>query len=84
MQDLKARYEKVLADAAECELIRSLAADPEKRKMFGDLAAQYRRMADALKQEIDRRDGETEKLPYISDVRLMDANVTAERSGDVR
>lgn len=56
MQDLKQRYEKVIADAAECELIRSLAADPEKRKMFGDLAQQYRRMADALRQEIERRD----------------------------
>jgi hypothetical protein len=56
MNDLRARYEKVLADAAECELIRSLASDPEKRKMFDDLARQYRRMADALKQEIDRRE----------------------------
>ena len=55
MQDLKARYEKVLADAAECELIRSLAADPDKRKMFSDLAQQYRGMAEALKQEIVRR-----------------------------
>lgn len=56
MQDLKTRYEKVLADAAECELIRGLATEPEKRKMFGDLAAQYRRMAEAIKQELSRTD----------------------------
>jgi hypothetical protein len=56
MNDLKARYEKVMADAAECELICSLATDPEKRKVFGDLARQYRLMAEALKQEIDRRE----------------------------
>ena len=55
MQDLKARYEKVVADIAECELIGSLAADAEKRQMFRDLAAQYRRMAEALRSEIDRR-----------------------------
>lgn len=55
MQDMKFRYEKVLADAAECELVRSLAADPEKREMFGRLAEQYRRMAEALKQEMERR-----------------------------
>lgn len=57
MQDLKARYEKVVADIAECELIGSLAADKEKREMFRDLGEQYRRMAAALKQEIDRRRG---------------------------
>jgi hypothetical protein len=56
VQDLRARYEKVTADAAECELIKSLATDPEKRKMFSDLAEQYRRMAEALKQEIRRRE----------------------------
>jgi hypothetical protein len=55
VEDLKKRYEKVLADAAECDLIGSLAADKEKREMFRALAAQYRRMAEALKQEIERR-----------------------------
>jgi hypothetical protein len=46
---------KILADAAECDLVGSLAADKEKREMFRGLAEQYRRMAEALKQEIDRR-----------------------------
>ena len=55
MRDLKVRYDKVVADIAECELIARFAADPDKRQMFRDLADQYRRMADALKQEIERR-----------------------------
>jgi hypothetical protein len=58
MQDLKARYEKVCVDIAECEMIGSLAADADKRKMFRELAEQYKRMADALKKEIDRRSHE--------------------------
>ena len=56
MHDLKLRYEKVLADAAECDLVGNLAADKEKRDMFRSLAEQYRRMAEALKQEISRRE----------------------------
>jgi hypothetical protein len=56
MQDLKTRYEKVLADAAECELIRDLATDTAKREMFGSLAQQYRQMAEALKREISSRE----------------------------
>ena len=55
MQDLKNSYNKVVADIAECEMIGSLASDPDKRRMYRDLAEQYRRMAHALKQEIDRR-----------------------------
>jgi hypothetical protein len=55
VQDLQTRYEKVLSDAAECDLIGRLAVDEEKRVMFRDLGEQYRRMAEALKLEIDRR-----------------------------
>ena len=66
MQDLKARHDKLIADAAECDLIRRLAVDPEKRNMFGDLAAQYRRMADALRQEIVRRGATVEARPPLT------------------
>jgi hypothetical protein len=55
VEDLRTRYEKVLSDAAECDLIGSLAADEEKREMFRSLAEQYRRMGEALRQEMDRR-----------------------------
>ena len=38
MQDMKARLEKLRADAAECALIRDLATDPVKRELFARLA----------------------------------------------
>jgi hypothetical protein len=39
MQDMFAQLEKLRRDAAECELIRDLATDPKKRKLFDRLAA---------------------------------------------
>jgi len=48
MKDIKPRLEKLIADAAECDLIGTLAADPEKREAFRRLAQQYRTMADEL------------------------------------
>ena len=55
MQDLKARLEKLMADAAECELICNLATDTAKRATFRRLAEQFRSMADEIKAEIARR-----------------------------
>jgi hypothetical protein len=55
MNDLKTRLEKLIADAAECDLIASLAAEADKRKAFRDLAEQYRRMADAIRQVLTAR-----------------------------
>lgn len=39
MQDMLTQLEKLRRDAAECELIRDLATDIEKRELFGRLAA---------------------------------------------
>jgi hypothetical protein len=57
MQDLKDRLEKMMADAADCELIGSLATDTAKRAMFRRLAEKFRGMAEELKAEIARREG---------------------------
>lgn len=57
MQDLKDRLEKVTADAADCDLIGSLATDVAKRAMFRRLAEQFRAMAEDLKAEIAMRGG---------------------------
>jgi hypothetical protein len=57
MQDLKDRLEKVLVDAADCDLIGSLATDVAKRAMFRRLAEQFRAMAEDLKAEIAKREG---------------------------
>lgn len=55
MQDLQARREKLLADAADCEIISNLAADHRKRVAFGRLASQYKAMAEAIREEIEAR-----------------------------
>jgi len=57
MQDVKARYEKLITDAADCELIANLATDPAKREAFQQLARQARRMADEFAAEIAAREG---------------------------
>jgi hypothetical protein len=45
MVDLKARVEKLLTEAAECDLIAGLATDVQKRELFERLARDYRAMA---------------------------------------
>jgi len=44
MQDIIAKREQYLTEAAECELIRDLATDPKKRELFGRLAHDLRKM----------------------------------------
>ena len=55
MHDLKAQLEKLVADAAECEIIANLATDKDKREAFRSLAVQYRKMADAIREVISSR-----------------------------
>jgi cell fate (sporulation/competence/biofilm development) regulator YlbF (YheA/YmcA/DUF963 family) len=49
MQDMKAKLDKLLADAEDCELISNLADDLTKRATFRRLAEQFRAMAEELK-----------------------------------
>jgi hypothetical protein len=53
MQDYKHRIDKLVADAAECELIGSLAGDATKRATFRRLAEQFRITAGQLKAELE-------------------------------
>ena len=46
MTERRLAIELLLADAAECELIGSLAADPEKRRVYRLLARDFRAAAD--------------------------------------
>ena len=45
MQDLKAKLEKLRAEAEDCELIGRLATDVHKRELFLRLAVDLRGMA---------------------------------------
>lgn len=56
MQDLKDRLDKLLADAADCELIGNLAHDISKRATFRRLAEQFHAMADEVRAEIAQRE----------------------------
>jgi hypothetical protein len=53
MQDLSAKREKFLEEAADCELIGNLAHDAKKRETFRNLANQLKQMADEISAEID-------------------------------
>jgi hypothetical protein len=55
MEDLRTKLDKLIADAAECDLIANLAAEKDKREAFRSLAVQYRKMADAIRTVIADR-----------------------------
>jgi hypothetical protein len=52
MQDLAAKREKFLQEAADCELIGSLAEDASKRETFRRLAKTLHQLADDIGAEI--------------------------------
>jgi SepF-like predicted cell division protein (DUF552 family) len=56
MHDLKSRHDKLLDDAADCELIANLASDPKKRETFSRLAKDLKQLAQDLNAEIARRE----------------------------
>jgi hypothetical protein len=56
VQDLKAQREKLLANAADCELIANLASEQKKRATFRQLAEQLHQMAAELGKEIAARE----------------------------
>jgi hypothetical protein len=57
MQDLTAQREKLLVNAADCEMIANLACDERKRQTFRNLATKLRGAADDLGAEIASREG---------------------------
>ena len=52
MQDMKAHLEKLRVQIAECEIIRDLATDPEKRELFGRLAEHHKVLAAEVERAI--------------------------------
>ena len=55
MQDLKAKLEKLLTEAEDCELIGRLATDIHKRELFLRLAVDLRGMARDIEAMIATR-----------------------------
>jgi hypothetical protein len=56
MVDFKARVDKLLTEAAECDLIAGLATDVQKRELFERLARDYREMAADIEKIIAIRE----------------------------
>ncbi len=55
MKDMREHLEKMLAQAAECELIRDLATDKHKRELFDRLARHHRELARQIERAIISR-----------------------------
>ena len=52
MKDLKAKLEKLLTEAEDCDLIGRLATDPDKRILFKKLAVDLRTSASEIQAVI--------------------------------
>jgi hypothetical protein len=55
MPDLKLKLETLIAGAAECEMIGSLAADPAKRAAYRQRAQDMRELAERVRTQIGAR-----------------------------
>ena len=55
MSNLDNRINRLLSDAADCDLIGNLATDAAKRTTFRKLAQEFRQIAEELKRDIDHR-----------------------------
>ena len=50
--DMQVRYEKLLADAAECAVLRDLATDAEKRELFARLSEHLGVLASLMERAV--------------------------------
>ena len=55
VQDMEAHLEKLLRDAAECELISRLATDVAKRDLFNRLAEHLKMLANEVERAIAQK-----------------------------
>ncbi|MDQ8730518.1 hypothetical protein [Bradyrhizobium sp. LHD-71] len=55
MPDLKNKLDKLLSEAAECQMIGSLAADAAKRAAYRERADQFRDLAEQVRTQISAR-----------------------------
>jgi hypothetical protein len=55
MKDMREHLEKLQVQIAECEMIRDLATDPEKRELFTRLALHFKTLAGEIEAELAKR-----------------------------
>jgi hypothetical protein len=68
--DMQVRYEKLLADAAECAQLRELATDPAKRELFDRLSEHLNTLATLMQRAIG--------LQKVEEARMRPPVVTSE------
>jgi hypothetical protein len=64
--DMQVRYEKLLADAAECAQLRDFATDPEKRELFGRLSDHLNSLATLMQRAMGLQNVTETPLPLPS------------------
>ena len=55
MPDLKLKIEKLLADAADCQILGGLSVDPAKRAEYRKRADEFRELAERIRTQISER-----------------------------
>lgn len=63
VEELNGQAGKLIAEAAECDLIASLATDNDKRRTFRSLADQYR-VADTVRKTLADREAKEGRLVF--------------------
>ena len=61
--DMQVRYQKLLADAAECAQLRDFATDPEKRELFGRLSDHLSTLATLMQRAMSLQNVAETPLP---------------------
>ena len=61
--DMQIRYEKLLADAAECATLRDRATDAEKRELFARLSDHLSVLASLMERAVGLQKARTMQAP---------------------
>jgi hypothetical protein len=64
MCKLDDRINRLLSNAADCDLIGNLATDGSKRTTFRKLAQEFRQIAAGVKRDIDHRKAGPDRLSF--------------------
>jgi hypothetical protein len=56
MRDMRAQFEKLRTEAAECEMIANLATDKAKQELFTKLAEHYKVLASEVERAMKEKE----------------------------
>jgi hypothetical protein len=79
--DMQVRYEKLLADAAECAVLRDRATDAEKRELFARLSEHLGVLASLMERAVGLQKARTAPAPFAGASPEPTANKVLETTG---